>query len=208
MEDLSASSSDGFMFEYALSEVLTIDPFRSDLQTSVVPLMVRRDLADDGKAEGTAFCVAHLTSGEAVFVTARHVVECLDGPDGIDAFLVLPRDTKSDEARHDLQPVHVQRVALSDRFSDVALLVVNISDGPTAGLGLRPFAISLGEPAVGQDCVGLGYPQEQGQYVYNLCAASGVVEEVHPDQRDSALSTFPSFRTTGKYLHGMSGLAS
>ena len=208
MGDLSESSPpDGFMFEYAESEVVVVDLLGSDIPTYVVPLMVQRGVDDDGRAEGSAFCIASFTSGQAIFVTARHVVECLYGHEDFRAFIVLPRGLDSDEARLDPQPVPVQLVSLPpDSFSDVALLVVNVADGPTPAYATH-LEVSLGEPALGQDCVGLGYPQEPergtGQYI--LCAATGVIEEVHPNRRDNAMSTFPSFRTTGKYLHGMSG---
>lgn len=205
----SPSPGDDYMWEAVKSEVVVIDPFASDFQRSVFPLMIRRGVDDDGTAEGTAFCVAQLADGQAIFATARHVVECLDAPDDdpqrVDAFLVVPRGADSDEARQEMIPLHVTQAAFSDRYSDVALLWLNVNDGPAAGLELRALGVSLSEPALGDDCVGLGYPQEKAPWQYVLCASSGLVEEVHPRQRDSSLSTFPSFRTNGKYLHGMSG---
>jgi hypothetical protein len=134
--DLTASSPPvDFMFIHADSEAQIVDAVESGLQTTVVPVMFRRG-GTEVTTEGSAFCVSHLANGEAIFVTARHVIECLGGAHDLAAFIVLPRGTENNEARRDLQGIPVQQISLSDTFSDVALMMVNTENAATAGLRL------------------------------------------------------------------------
>ncbi|WP_219066713.1 trypsin-like peptidase domain-containing protein [Candidatus Mycobacterium methanotrophicum] len=133
------------------------------------------------------------------------MVECLEGADDVEAFVVLPRGTDSDVARRNLHGHRIKQLSLASGFSDVALIKVTLEGGPSSE-EMRPHRISLARPVVGQNCVGLGYPQTMGEpSSYNMTASQGEIEEIHHRRRDNVLSTYPSFRTTGNYLPSMSG---
>lgn len=193
-------------------ETVAVDPETARrLRISVVPVLFRYE---ETRVEmvGTAFCIyASPTTGEAVFVTASHVVDPLD-PDrvegvsqpeiDIEAFVVLPTPVDPE----DFHGVRIHTVIRSLTFSDVAILLLNLNDCQTADLNVKVLRISFAEPIVGRHTMALGYPQLQGEVRYHLVASRGQIEEVHPSRRDRSLSTFPSFRVTGgSYLHGMSG---
>lgn len=206
-------ASGKFCFDTA--ETITADSTTAhSMRASVVPVLLRHA---GGRLEilGTAFCIlASSATGEAVYATAAHVIDCLDPdrqagdstPDtGIEPFILLPRPEGDSWIDKDLHGVRVVQICKAITYSDVALLVVNFDDGATAGLNLRQFPLSFAEPVVGRKTMALGYPQIQGRLSDELVASHGQIEEVHPCQRDRSLSTFPTFRTTGNYPHGMSG---
>lgn len=195
----------GYAFSFDESETIDVDIDASGTQTTVVPILFRKAKTQI-IAQGTAFCISCLASGEAIYVTANHVVERLLSESDIEPFLLLPRGVDSAEERNDLRGVRIQQVSRTTVFGDVALVVANIyeSDLPVTDK-LRGMPLTLDSPVVGEYCMALGYPQQARLIAYSLVASRGMIEEVHPSRRDSALSTFPSFRTTGLYRAGMSG---
>lgn len=201
-------SRDGHLFDFGDSNWLTVDTVEARIGSTVVPVLFRRGGAEL-TLEGTAFCIASSPdSPEALYATARHVVESLDPPEqGIEPYVLIAEPEKRDDGTThiDLHNVWVSGVSMAESFCDVAVLVVDRGTSPTAGILPSPLPLSLAEPLVGQHCTALGYPQKANDPQYILQASRARIEEVHPSKRDSHFSTFPSFRTRGNYLHGMSG---
>lgn len=193
----------GINFQQARS--VAVDSSSSSLNRSVVPVLFRKD-GQLVSVRGSAFCLAALSSGEAIFATAKHVISEYVGIVGMEIFVLLPRGLATAEERKSLSGVSIPEVSLAEAYSDVALFAVDIKRSEikvTDQLAWLP--VTFGEPRVGQHCLALGYPQRQGLISYELLASDGVIEEVHPTMRDGSLSTFPSFRTTAAFRHGMSG---
>lgn len=191
------------MFDAA--ETIDVDVFEAGLQTSVVPIVFRKNLTEL-IAQGTAFCVAALENGEAVFATANHVIARLATEHDIEPFILLPRDLDTDEGKRALQAVRVHLCTYTERYGDVALLVVNVKESELPVVHeLRRVQLTLRPPLAGENTMALGYPQKGREISYSMTASRGKVEEVHPSRRDSALITFPNFRTSGLYRPGMSG---
>jgi hypothetical protein len=174
------------------------------LSTSIVPVCSRKNGQLSG--EGTAFCLARLTNGEAAFATAEHVIrEIADRPE-IEAFLLFRKDLVNMEDERSWTEVPIRRISYATANNDIALLVVNVSEFGLDVAELKWFPIKFGRPQVGQYCIGVGYPQEgKGSVNYDLWASRGMIEEVHSNKRDTVLSTFPSFRTSALFKPAMSG---
>lgn len=144
-----------------------------------------------------------LANGEVVFATANHVIrQLIDDPE-IGAFLLLPMDLTSEPIS--LASLPIRSISAAETHNDVALLMVNVADGRLAVTDLKWLPVAFGQPQIGQYCVGLGYPQTQGDVSYGMQASRGAIEEIHRNRRDTVLSTFPSFRTNALYKPGMSG---
>lgn len=161
------------------------------LYDSIAPIVV---VKEDGQhsAEGTAFCLAIIANGEVVFATAHHVIrQLIDDPEMV-AFLLLPKDLTAEPRM--LASLPIRSISYAETNNDVALLMVNVVDGGLSVADLKWLPLAFGEPQVGKYCVGVGYPQTQGDVSYDMKASRGVIEEIHPNKRDSSLSTFPSFR--------------
>src|SRR5438876_3351701 len=110
-------------FEDAESVSIGLD---SILSLSIVPVCAIKDGQLSG--EGTAFCLARLSNGEAVFATANHVIrEIADRPE-ITAFLLFRKDLVNKEAETSFVDVPIRSVSYATTNSDVALLVVNVSE--------------------------------------------------------------------------------
>lgn len=172
------------------------------LYDSIAPIVV---VKEDGQhsAEGTAFCLAIIANGEVVFATAHHVIrQLIDDPEMV-AFLLLPKDLTAEPRM--LASLPIRSISYAETNNDVALLMVNVVDGGLAVTDLKWLPLAFGEPQVGKYCVGVGYPQTQGDVSYDMKASRGVIEKIHPNKRDSSLSTFPSFRTNAPYRGAMSG---
>lgn len=157
-------------------------------------------------ADGTAFCLAMLENGEAIFATAYHVIRPLiDDPD-IGAFILLRKGPENSEPEPPYASVPIRGIAAANTNSDVALLVVNVNGFGIDVTELKWLPLEFGEPQVGQYCVGLGFPQDRrGVINFDMLASRGVIEEIHPNRRDSSFTNFPSFRTNGLYKPAMSG---
>jgi hypothetical protein len=186
-------------FEEAASVNIAPDAVLYD---SIAPIVV---IKEDGRhsAEGTAFCLAILANGEAVFATAHHVIrQLIDDPEMV-AFLLLPKNLTAEPRM--LASLPIRSISYAESNNDVALMMVSVADGGLAVTGLKWLPLAFGEPQVGKYCVGVGYPQTQGDISYVMQASRGVIEEIHPNRRDSSLSTFPSFRTNALYRGAMSG---
>jgi S1-C subfamily serine protease len=161
------------------------------------------------EGHGTAFCVAVLANGQAVYVTARHVVEPFGRTYGLPLVFLPGR-----RERTHFVGVHVNAITVADAYNDVALLRFDatVAPEPVAVDLLRPLRLALRRAVVGEMTLALGYP---GQAIDATAApvtlhrefrgSQGRVEEVHDLKRDAALSTFPSFRTGALYMPGMSG---
>ena len=194
-----------YTFNFENSEFIDVDIEAAGFQTTVVPVLFR-EKKTEVSAQGTAFCIAAFANGEAIFATATHVIQQLDGAKDIEPFVLLPRDLGTPAGRKDLRGVRVHQISLAGSYSDVALLVVNIQQSEipvTQRLKILPLTLNI--PRQRENCMAVGYPQNRGALSYQLTASRGTIEEIHPTQRDRALSTFPSFRTTASYLPGMSG---
>jgi len=190
---------------FPFGDTTTVDPWASGLLTSIVPVIFRR-AGEQVFGQGTAFCVTALVNGEAIFVTAKHVIDELRHNPEIEPFILLPRGLGNDADRRSLVGVRVQGISLAESYSDVALMVINVREsGLPVTTELKMQEITFGQPRLGDPCLALGYPQQLGPVSYTLQGSRGLIEEIHPRQRDRSLSTFPSFRTTGLFVPGMSG---
>lgn len=197
-----------YVFHFNNTNVITVDITAAAIGPTVVPVLYRRD-GKHVSMEGTAFCIGSSPdSHEALYVTARHVVECLiPARREIEPFLLIPgAELQVDGATPKyLHAVPITRVMTAETHCDVALVVADRSGSPTEGMAPKPMRISCTEPAVGQQTMALGYPQKPDDRQYILQGSRGYIEQVHPDKQDCSLSTFPSFRTNGLYLPSMSG---
>jgi S1-C subfamily serine protease len=150
-----------------------------------------------------------LANGQAVYVTARHVIEDLAADPDLDPLLFLPKSIH-DASENLFVGLSIEQVAMAESHSDVALLRVDLrtAEVPINGT-LSHVRIGLRRPELGQRMLALGYPKQvilDGEYfVRDFRATSGLVMEVFDDQRDAGLGSFPSFRMTGLLEHGMSG---
>lgn len=189
-------------FEHASSVI--VDPNASGLSAAVVPVGFRR-AGDQDSFEGTAFCLATLQNGEVIFATARHVIEDIIEDASIQIFLLLPKELAQIEKPTAWEGIAVRRISAALTNSDIALLVADVADHGYDLDKFKYFPVTLGKPQVSQQCLGLGYPQTQGTASFDMRASQGTIEEIHPNRRDIALSTFPSFRTNALYMPGMSG---
>jgi hypothetical protein len=189
-------------FEHASSAI--VDPDASGLSAAVVPLGFRRE-GDQDSFEGTASCLATLQNGEVIFVTARHVIEDMIEDASIETFLLLPKKLAQVEKSTDWEGIPIHRITATQTNSDIALLVTNVTDHGYDINKFRWFPVTLAKPQEGQQCLGFGYPQTRGTISFDMRASQGTIEEIHPNKRDAAVSTFPSFRTSALYMGGMSG---
>ena len=195
----------GYLFSFDEAETISVDEYKSGLQSTVVPVLFRSG-GTGGRIEGTAFCIAVLTNGEALFATARHVVEKLDEEAGIEPFLCLPRLLEDGQTQPNLVGIPIHQICIANTNSDVALLVIDQTVSRYPVEPLKWMELSLDEPEKDSLCMAVGYPQSTGdRSSVKMMASRGVIEEVHPNKRDSVLSNFPSFQTTGLYKSGMSG---
>jgi hypothetical protein len=208
--DADSPGDSGLDYTFVFNDVRTIevDVVAAGIGATVVPVIYRRNRVDVS-IEGTAFCVgASPNSTESLYVTARHVVECLDPVDVAiqPRVLIHGNEIQSDGVapRH-LHAVPITRVVMAENFCDVALVVVDRRGTAVNQTVPKPLQISCAEPIVGDHCMALGYPQLVGDLRYNLLGCRGPIEEVHADKRDSSFITYPSFRVESEYQPSMSG---
>lgn len=194
-----------YRLDFAASNVIEVDVTAAGLLSTIVPIVFRRRRFDLS-LEGTAFCIGTLANGEAIFVTARHVLKELAETDGIDAaYIMLPRSREPWSALN-VHAVPLKVLSTADTHSDVAAFVVNVDDDTqTRGLEIKMLPVNVSEPVVGAELVGFGYPQKKGVLSFTMRAARGTIEEVHPRKRDSSFVTWPSFRTDADFDFGTSG---
>ncbi|HTX07491.1 MAG TPA: serine protease [Solirubrobacteraceae bacterium] len=197
-----------YSFNFDAEPFIDVDVVASGMGPAVVPLILRWDRDDRTvHSQGTAFCLAGFTSGDALFATARHVVAELAGQEErVEPFLLIPnaRDPSN------LIGVQITQVRLASTYSDVALLVARPSEAVVPVVTPKILQLTFAPPRVGENTMALGYEVPAlGQpgvikVSYELKAARGEVVEVH-ERRRGGLVDFPSFRTTGLYKHSMSG---
>ncbi|MGW4893911.1 S1 family peptidase [Kitasatospora sp. NPDC004240] len=193
-----------YKFNFDSSETIDVDPVASGMRRSVFPILIRHN-GDKGQIEGTAFCVTVLQNGEIVCVTAKHVVEQLDGMDEISAFLLLPRMPEDGTPDGSLVGLYIRQVSVAESHSDVALLVANVSESHRPIGELHALEVTMDAPTIGSGCMAVGYPQDSSGNSAKMLASRGFVEEIHVSRRDAAFSTFPSFRMAGIFRPAMSG---
>jgi hypothetical protein len=202
-------------FNFDQAETIVADLATTNATRPAVAPVCYRKQGTEVSIEGTAFCIGlSPTTGEALFVTASHTVDVLD-PDrvegvsqpetGIEPFVLLPKKDVPVRKTEDLYGVRILQFVRNLTYSDIALLVVDISDGEHGPYDVKQLAVSFARPVVGQKTMALGYPQIPGFMQTSLVASRGRIDELHPNKRDSSFVTYPSFRTTGNYLPGMSG---
>jgi hypothetical protein len=175
-------------------------------------------------ALGTAFFV----SERGILVTARHVV---DGQLDNDVaagdhlaqsdhrfFVLVPSDVTSQGQRHRASLV-VTQVALEARLSDVAILVVDMSQFPVATRQhLKPWRLAHFRPVPGESSWAVGYADMAvGEAIASGPAAGdiewhqalsreeGPVEEILPRGRDPVMAPHPCFSVSTNTAPGMSG---
>jgi hypothetical protein len=174
-------------------DFLDLERIPVSLLQMVVPFVLR---FGDGsvKGAGTAFCVAHLTTGHALFATARHVVEMLATHEQAEPLVLLPPPNLSRVDRDGFFGLHVGLVTMVESHSDDAILAVAL-DGTTAAPQALPLA--FGRPDIGQLCLGVGFTRmDMGDLVgpdkhlwnYKLHTSRGPVEDIHPNGRYQRLS--------------------
>ena len=194
-----------YRLDFSESNTIEVDVTEAGLLSTVVPIMFRRNRFDLS-LEGTAFCIGTLTNGEAIFVTARHVVAKLADTDTIQAaYIMLPRSGEPWSALN-LHAIPFKVLSTADTHNDVAAFVVNVDDDlETNGLEIKTLPVNVSKPVVGAKFVGFGYPQEKGRLSFTMLAGQGNIEEVHPGRRDSSFVTWPSFRMDADFDFGTSG---
>lgn len=202
-----------YKFDFDSEQLIDADPVQSEMGGTVAPILFRYD-GKRTKNMGTAFCIAHSTSGEAIYVTARHVVEGLENATNIEPMLLLPTH-EVEEKKENLTGIFIEQVSVSPSHSDVAIVTISPKSSPSpVAKKIKVLKISYDEPVIGMYVMGLGYAhpnqtdeEEKAEFniSYQFKASRGRIEELHKNQRDTFQVNFPSFRTTGKYLRSMSG---
>jgi S1-C subfamily serine protease len=194
-----------YKLDFSESDTIEVDTTTAGLLSTVVPIMFRRNRFDL-TLEGTAFCVGTLTNGEAIFVTARHVVAKLAETETIQsAYIMLPRSGQPWSALN-VHAVPFRVLSTADTHSDVAAFVVDVNGDPqTQGLEIKTLPVNVSRPVVGSKFVGFGYPQKTGTLSFTMLAGQGNIEEVHPRMRDISFVTWPSFRMDADFDFGTSG---
>ncbi len=180
-----------------------------ELRSMVAPVLFQSRETGSWKARGSSFCIVPPTRhAQAVYVTARHVVDSLVDSQDANPYLLLPNSTSADRDKH-LVRVPVDSISLAKSDNDVALLRADLRkvDGSLEGPSIRT-AIALRPPEVAENTLALGYPHQvvtdSFSFESELRASHGVVEEIHNEKRDP-LVTYPSFMVSGRYEAGMSG---
>jgi hypothetical protein len=194
---------------------------RTDLTspvTGIGVLLVGRDGVAPTKAIGSGVFVA-----ERLVMTVKHVVQGywqLYGNPNV----VLERQGKKladfemfavqapgDSAATALWAV--RKIALCP-YSDLALISVEpVDELAKEQQTLKAPILSILPPSKGEKIAAFGYAStstviEEGQQVkfgLNPTTSKGVVTEVYPEARDSALLSFPSFELETHFIGGMSG---
>jgi len=206
--DASGALGESIRLNFDEEDSILVPQVRADVLTMLTPVMFR---LPSGELQylGTAFCIATLINGQAVFVTARHVIEDLEDDLDLDPMLFVPKSIH-DASENLFVGLSIEQVGVAQSHSDVALLRVDLNTGavPIDGT-LRRVRIGLRRPELGKKMLALGYPRQsildENYFIRDFRASSGHIIEVYDDQRDAGLGNFPSFRTTGLFAHGMSG---
>lgn len=195
------NAEDRYRFSFENSDHIPVDIDAARIGTTVVPVIFVSN-SESPEIQGSAFCVAKFPTGEALFITAKHVIEPLIDDSTIRACILLPAGPVAEDGMRTLIAADVISITVVDSHNDIALLVIDANDHR---YNLISLPVTFGPPQVGQPCMALGYPQKVGQNIYEMRASVGKIEEIHPRRRDSVLANFPSFRTDGLYPPGMSG---
>jgi Trypsin-like peptidase domain len=107
--------------------------------------------------------------------------------------------------------------AVFSRFTDVAFLHLTHPIGAVPGFVWRGVKIGLAPPSIGSRIVGFGYydpkitvTEREGERLEvewhdSPVTTVGEVLEIYSQKRDSAMLTFPCYRTSARFEHGMSG---
>src|ERR1035441_3275971 len=194
---------------------------RTDLSspiTGLAVLLVGRDGVSPTKAIGSGVFVA-----DRLIMTVKHVVkgywQLYGNPN-----VVLERQGKKTA---DFEMFAVQapgssaepalwaarKIALCP-YSDLALISVEpVDELAKAQQVLKAPTLSILPPVKGENVAAFGYAStstatEEGQQIkfpLNPSTSVGVVTEVYPESRDSALLSFPSFEMKTHFIGGMSG---
>jgi len=175
----------------------------------LAPIVFVSRQTGESTGQGTAFCITRLANGQALYVTAKHVVDGLrsDGPDI--PFLLLPTTALNEVGQKVLYGVQIGAVSYAPSNNDTALVRIDTRLAkPSAPFVEATALISLAEPRIGDLTRSYGYSKHlvEGQrFTRNLMASQGRIEDVHPRARDTVMMNFPSIRTSAPYEHGMSG---
>ena len=159
--------------------------------------------------------------GAAVALTARHVIEAFsEQHDG------KRLEELQGEGHFSLQAIHflkdgsegqswnVRQIYFhSDpQFTDIVFLRLEPSGIGSTHYEWRRIRIQLLPPPVGSIVAGFGYHStatlvegDRVQLSTNPYTTSGIVQEIHDLRRDSAMYTFPCFRTNARFDPAMSG---
>lgn len=145
---------------YDTGDCVDIRLIPRNILTAVVPIIMREDSVV--RPLGTAFSIAHFSTGYSLFVTARHVAaQNLPPQPDVEILALLPVQPEAVAGSHHLtgaRTIQIGIADLDDASSDVALLAV---DRRTAPLPLfddwRSMPISFRKPGVGKKCLALGY---------------------------------------------------
>jgi S1-C subfamily serine protease len=159
--------------------------------------------------------------GAAAALTARHVIEAFsEQHDGKSLKELLGEGQFSLRAIHFLkggsegQSWNVRQIYFhSDpQFTDIVFLRLEPSGMDSAHYEWRRVRMQLLPPPVGSIVAGFGYHSTEtmveGNHVQlntNPYTTSGEVQEIHDLRRDSAMYTFPCFRTNARFDPAMSG---
>jgi hypothetical protein len=110
----------------------------------------------------------------------------------------------------------VTKVVFS-RFTDIAFPHLTHPIGAVPGFVWRGVKMRLAPPPVGARIVGFGYHNPritvtetaggspQVEWHDSPVTTVGEVLEIYPQRRDSSMLTFPCYRTSARFEHGMSG---
>lgn len=194
-----------YSIDFKDTEFLDVDLVASGMAGSVAPIIFRKNGTQINN-QGTAFCVAVFASGEALYITAKHVVIDLNDTSDVEPFILLPN---LDDSNFTGVPIKEIRVVASN--SDVALLVINIKNAVKRVITPSSLKVSFSKPIIGEYCMALGCPHvnsetdKDNNFSYILNASRGKIITVYESKRDKLLVNYPSFETTGLYKPSMSG---
>jgi len=207
----------------AKASLKPFDHFGHPVQQCVLPLVA--------KADGALFPVGtgFVINASGLFVTAAHVLEEANGKairrinqdgkyyDHYEFFAVCVGTENlpgSDTRVGGLLPIDYVWAPQELDIGFGWLRLPRRSTDDTL-LPLHPVRMRPALPKVGQLVAGMGYYEIEGcldpgtdsvkEFAWRTAISSGTIQEIHPTYRDTAMLSFPCFRTDARFSHGMSG---
>jgi hypothetical protein len=203
---------------------MSADAFGSPHQQVVMPLFTMR--GDDFVPIGTGFTVG----GDGLMMTASHVVlevahaagnSVSEGPQEIQGgefyALYVSEEKHGPNNEHFVGGLWPIQKAWCDRSLDIGWCWLVRMERQGKPVLFRRMRLSPGLPKVGDEITAFGYhglTQPTKTVADGKCVltydqkgsfTTGRIIEIHPERRDSAMLSFPCFRTDARFDPGMSG---